>query len=77
VFSALAKWPKLRRPATIVGLLTMCMAIALASFAKTVTHLIVTHGVLYAIGASICYSPTILFVNEWFIQRKGLAFGIM
>jgi MFS family permease len=77
VFSALTKWPKLRRPATLVGLLLMCIALAAASFATSVTHLIVTHGILYAIGGSICYSPTILFVNEWFIRRKGLAFGIM
>lgn len=55
----------------------MCIALALASFAKSVTHLIFTHGILYAIGGSICYSPTILFVNEWFIVRRGLAFGIM
>lgn len=55
----------------------MCIALAAASFATNVTHLIITHGVLYAIGGGICYSPTILFVDEWFIQRKGLAFGIM
>ncbi|KIW09287.1 uncharacterized protein PV09_00204 [Verruconis gallopava] len=77
VFSALTRWPKLRRPATLGGLLIMCVALATASFATSVTQLIVTHGILYAIGGSICYSPTILFVNEWFIQRKGLAFGIM
>jgi MFS family permease len=55
----------------------MCIALAAASFAKNVTHLIITHGILYAIGGGICYSPTILFVDEWFIQRKGLAFGFM
>ena len=71
------KWPNLRRACCLVGLLLMCVALAAASFSKTVTHLIITHGVLYAIGGGICYSPTILFVDEWFIQRKGLAYGIM
>jgi MFS family permease len=55
----------------------MCIALAAASFAQNVTHLIITHGILYAIGGGICYSPTILFVDEWFITRKGLAFGFM
>lgn len=77
VFGALRKWPSLRRGSCLVGLLIMCVALAAASFAKNVTHLIITHGILYAIGGGLCYSPTILFLDEWFIQRKGLAFGIM
>jgi hypothetical protein len=71
------KWPQLRRSCTVIGLLTMCLAVALSSFAQNVTHLILTQGILYSIGGSIVYYPTILFVNEWFIKRKGLAFGIM
>ena len=55
----------------------MCIALAAASFANTVTQLILTYGVLYGLGGSICYAPTISFVDEWFIRRKGLAFGIM
>jgi len=73
----LKKWPQLRRPFTLAGLLTMCLAMALGSFAKSTTHLILTQGILYSIGGSIVYYPAILFVNEWFITRKGLAFGIM
>jgi hypothetical protein len=77
IFSALTKWPQLCRLSSIVGLLTMCAALAASSFATKVWHLILTQGVLYAIGGGLAYSPTILFVNEWFVRRKGLAFGIM
>jgi MFS family permease len=55
----------------------MCIALAAASFANDVNHLIATHGILYALGGSICYCPIILFVNEWFVRRRGFAFGIM
>lgn len=40
-------------------------------------RLILTQGVLYAIGSSLLYSLSILYLEEWFINRKGFAFGVM
>lgn len=40
-------------------------------------HLILTQGVLCAIGNGLVFSPTTLYLDQWFIQRKGLAYGIM
>jgi MFS family permease len=77
LFALFQKYPILRRPCTVVGLLIMCIALALSSFSQTVSHLILTQGVLYAIGGGMAYAPTILFVNEWFIKKKGFAFGVM
>lgn len=34
-------------------------------------------GVLYAIGGSLLYSPAMFYVDEWFVKKKGLAFGVM
>jgi MFS family permease len=48
-----------------------------ASFAQTVSHLIITQGVLYAMGGCIIYYPILMYIDEWFIRRKGLAYGIM
>lgn len=39
--------------------------------------LIVTQGILYALGGSIAYAPCIIYLEEWFSARRGLAFGIM
>jgi MFS family permease len=77
LFAAFHKYPNIRRPFTIIGLLTMCIALALSSLSTTVTHLILTQGILYAIGGGMAYAPTIIFVNEWFIKKKGFAFGVM
>lgn len=55
----------------------MCTSLAISSFATKIWHLMLFQGVLYSIGGGIAYSPMILFVNEWFIRRKGIAFGIM
>jgi len=33
--------------------------------------------VLYAVGGSIHYYPVLLYLDEWFIQRRGVAFGVI
>src|SRR5690242_2404108 len=71
------RFPHQARYSTIVRLLIMCLALALSSFSTTVTHLVITQGILYAIGGSIAYSSCIVYLEEWFVARRGLAFGIM
>lgn len=70
-------YPAAWRWGPTVGLVIMCCALAASSFATTTWHLIVTQGVLFAIGGAISYTPCILYVDEWFVRRKGLAFGVM
>ena len=55
----------------------MCFSLAMASFASNLTHLILSQGVGFGIGGCIAYSPSILFMSEWFDKRRGLAFGIV
>jgi MFS family permease len=74
---ALEAWPSIRRLSSILGLMIIVSALLASSFATRVWHLILTQGMLYGIGGSLLYSPTMFYLDEWFIQRKGLAFGIM
>ncbi len=76
-FALLQRFPLQRRFCAIAGLVTMATALVASSFATRVSHLILTQGVLYAIGGSMLYTLTIIFLDEWFIARKGLAFGVM
>lgn len=55
----------------------MCISLGLSSICNTVLQLIVTQGVLYGVGGALAYSPVVTFVDEWFVKKKGLAFGIM
>lgn len=77
IMGLLRRFPRQGRWSPIFGLVIMCLGIAMSSFATTVTHLIVTQGILYAVGGSIAYSPCIVYLDEWFVKRKGLAYGIM
>lgn len=73
----LERFPSIRRVSSIFGLGLVLIALIGASFASHAWHLIVTQGVLYAIGGSLLYSPTMFYLDEWFIKRKGLALGVM
>lgn len=39
-------------------------------------QLILTQGVLYGIGGSLLYNPFLFYLDEWFIRRKGMAYGV-
>ncbi|KAK1595385.1 major facilitator superfamily transporter [Colletotrichum navitas] len=77
VIGLLRLFPRESRHAPILGLIVMCVALAASSFSRTVTHLIVTQGVFYGIGGAVAYCPCILYIDEWFVRRKGFAYGIM
>lgn len=36
-----------------------------------------TQGVIAAIGGGLLYSPVTLYMDEWWVRRKGLAYGVM
>jgi hypothetical protein len=57
-------------PICIVGLV-------MGSFATTLEVLILTQGVAYGLGFLIFYYPIILLVNEYWIARRGMAYGIL
>lgn len=70
-------YPRFGRWSPMLGLLLMSVSLAASSFSQNTSHLVATQGVLYAIGGSISYCPCILYLDEWFTKRKGLAYGIM
>ena len=73
----LQQGPLFRRYSSTVGLGLVVLGTALSSYADTVWQLILTQGILYAIGGGLLYYPILLFIDEWFIRRKSLAYGVM
>ena len=69
--------PRYARWFSTVGLGLMCLSLAMASFATSVTHLVLSQGIGFGIGGCIAYSPSIMFMSEWFDKRRGLAFGMV
>lgn len=70
-FVALQRWPRYRRYYAGIGLGIIAIALVLSSLPTRVWHLILTQGVLYAIGGTLWYTPTVIFLDEWFVRKKG------
>lgn len=71
------RWPQHRRKMVVVGS-SMCMVgLVGASFAREAWQLLVFQGFLFAFGWVVCYTPFLFMLNEWFVERRGLAYGIL
>jgi hypothetical protein len=77
LFAVYTKYPHFVRQSTFIGLPIVALAIFLSSFATSIWHLTLTQGVMYAIGGGLLYYPVFIFIDEWFVRRKGFAFGVM
>ncbi|KAJ0357539.1 hypothetical protein COL154_010021 [Colletotrichum chrysophilum] len=72
-----ARFQVWQRHMIVVGWLGCCVSLAVASFMSSVPGLIATQGVLYGFAFTLLYYPVLRMLNEWFVQRRGFAFGIM
>lgn len=72
----LQRWPSRRKHVSILGLIMITVSLICSSLTDQVSHLIVTQGMLYGLGVSLLYNPFIFYLDEWFVKRKGLAFGV-
>lgn len=76
VIAMLQRWPSQRKNVSLIGLAIIVAALVAASFSKHVFHLVLTQGALYGVGGAMMYNPFVFYLDEWFIERKGLAYGI-
>lgn len=70
-------YPRAQRWISSFGVVIMSLALGLGSFSKSVNHLILSQGVAYGIGCAVANAPSVFFVPDWFVKRKGLAYGII
>lgn len=75
VFALLKYFPQLRMWSTPFGLIVMCLALGLGSLSTNVSHLILTQGIVYAIGGGFAWTPILFFIEEWWVRRRGFAYG--
>ncbi|KAI4252173.1 MAG: hypothetical protein LQ352_004434 [Teloschistes flavicans] len=70
-------FPRCQRPMVWIGWALSVMSLIAASFATTLGVLITTQGVIYTVGITIIYWPIMNMLSEWFVKKRGLAFGII
>ncbi|UZP39732.1 hypothetical protein NXS19_007548 [Fusarium pseudograminearum] len=76
-FIVLNRFPRLRKWCGPLGLAITIISLTSSAFVSNVAGLIATQGVLYAAGCSLLFSPISLYMDEWFVERKGFAYGVM
>jgi MFS family permease len=72
-----ARWHRYQRQMIWTGWIICILSLVAASFAKTVWQLILTQGLGYGVGFLILYYAILSMLNEWFVERRGLAYGIL
>ncbi|MBW0473071.1 hypothetical protein O181_012786 [Austropuccinia psidii MF-1] len=77
VMSSMQRCPKLTLWYPTIGTLMCTGAFLSASYSTKVWQFVLSQGVMYAVGASLLYYPSLLFLAEWWIIRRGFAGGIM
>ncbi|KAJ8080184.1 hypothetical protein PM082_017014 [Marasmius tenuissimus] len=73
----ISRWPHRRRLVMWIGTVLCLASLFGASYTIEVKHLVFLQGVLYAIGGSLLDYPCISFMSEWFVERRGLANGVL
>ena len=66
-----------RQSMVIAGCAICAISLLWASFANSIAELIASQGVLYGTGVLIVYAPLVSMLNEWFVERRGLAYGVV
>lgn len=71
------RYPQRRRLMVYLGWPLCICGLLAASFANTVPVLIATQGLMYGLGLAVMLWPIIDMVSEWWITRRGMAFGLI
>lgn len=67
----------MRNSSSILGIVIIAVALVAASSAERVVHLLLTQGIIYGVGGAMLYTPFVIHLGEWFVERKGLACGLL
>ena len=73
MFPFMDRFPKYRKLCMWIGLFILCLGYLAASFAQRSWQLVLTQGVMTSMGVSLTYVPTVTWLSEWFVQKRGLA----
>lgn len=71
------RYPQHRRTSMWTGAALCGFSLLAASYATKVIVLVLTQGCLYGIGGALTYFPTLSYLQEWFVRRRGFANGIL
>ncbi|KAH8823295.1 MFS general substrate transporter [Flagelloscypha sp. PMI_526] len=72
-----SRYPQHRRWILWTGLLLAVGSLLGASWCDSVPGLIFLQGVTYALGGAFLYLPGTVLLSEWFVEKRGMASGVI
>ncbi|KAJ3720959.1 major facilitator superfamily domain-containing protein [Lentinula raphanica] len=73
----ITKYPHYRSAFLYIGAVLCWVSLFAASYTTQIIHLVALQGVLYAIGGSLLYILSFLYLSEWFNHKRGFANGVL
>ncbi|KAJ3154544.1 hypothetical protein HDU86_004673 [Geranomyces michiganensis] len=71
------RFPHLVRRAVWIALIINTGSLLASSYATSVAELIVLQGIVGGISGAVVYIPALIYLQEWFVKRRGTASGII
>jgi MFS family permease len=71
------RWTRYRMHMICVGWPLCILGLVAGSFANTLGTLLLTQGVMYGVGFIIFYYPILSMVDEFWIRKRGMAYGLL
>ncbi|KIX06841.1 uncharacterized protein Z518_04817 [Rhinocladiella mackenziei CBS 650.93] len=71
------RWSNYRTQMILVGWPLCIVGLISGSFADRLATLILTQGVMYGIGFITFYYPILTMVDEFWVRRRGMAYGLL
>ncbi|OCT49112.1 hypothetical protein CLCR_04874 [Cladophialophora carrionii] len=71
------RWSRYRTQMILVGWPLCIVGLIAGSFANRLPTLILTQGVMYGVGFIIFYYPILTMVDEFWVTRRGMAYGFL
>ena len=71
------RWSNYRTQMILVGWPLCIIALISGSFADRLPTLVLTQGVMYGLGFVMFYYPILTMVDEFWVRRRGMAYGFV
>lgn len=71
------RWARYRTQMILVGWPLCIAGLVAGSFADQLNTLILTQGIMYGVGFLIFYYPILTMVDEFWVRRRGMAYGLL
>ncbi|KAH7089753.1 major facilitator superfamily domain-containing protein [Paraphoma chrysanthemicola] len=77
VIPLIQRWSQYRTHMILVGWPLCIIGLVTGSFADRLGTLILTQGTMYGVGFIIFYYPILSMVDEYWVKRRGMAYGLL